>query len=101
MVLYSAGRRGATDELDLAAAGLEADERGRLTVDDEYRTSVPSIFAAGDVIGFPSLAATSAEQGRLAACHAFGIPVGTRASPLPVGIYTIPEISPSAAPRKS
>ena len=93
MVLYSAGRRGATDELDLAAAGLEADERGRLTVDDEYRTSVPSIFAAGDVIGFPSLAATSAEQGRLAACHAFGIPVGTRGSPLPVGIYTIPEIS--------
>jgi NAD(P) transhydrogenase len=93
MVLYSAGRRGATDELDLAAAGLEADERGRLTVDAQYRTSVPSIFAAGDVIGFPSLAATSAEQGRLAACHAFGIPVGTRGSPLPVGIYTIPEIS--------
>ena len=93
MVFYSAGRRGATDELDLGAAGLEADDRGRLAVDAEFRTRVPSIFAVGDVIGFPSLAATSAEQGRRASCHAFGIPAGGHASPPPVGIYTIPEIS--------
>jgi NAD(P) transhydrogenase len=93
MVLYSAGRRGATDELDLAAAGLQADERGRLSVDPEFRTAVRSIFAAGDVIGFPSLAATSADQGRRASCHAFGIPAGGGGSPPPVGIYTIPEIS--------
>ena len=93
MVLYAAGRRGATDELNLAAAGLEADQRGRLAVDAEFRTAVPSIFAAGDVIGFPSLAATSAEQGRRASCYAFGIPAGGSASPAPVGIYTIPEIS--------
>ncbi len=93
MVLYSAGRRGATDELDLAAAGLVADDHGRLAVDDEFRTSVPSIFAVGDVIGFPSLAATSAEQGRRASCHAFGVPAGSGGSLPPVGIYTIPEIS--------
>jgi NAD(P) transhydrogenase len=92
-VLYSAGRRGATDGLGIENVGLEADARGRLTVDDEYRTAVPTIFAVGDVIGFPSLAATSAEQGRRASCHAFGIPVGTSAVPMPVGIYTIPEIS--------
>ena len=64
MVLYAAGRQGATDELDLAAAGLEADQRGRIEVDADYRTAVAHIFAAGDVIGFPSLAATSMEQGR-------------------------------------
>jgi NAD(P) transhydrogenase len=93
LVLYSAGRRGATDELGLDNAGLVADDRGRLEVDEVFRTTVPTIYAVGDVIGFPNLAATSAEQGRRASCHALGIPVGTRDIPLPVGIYTIPEIS--------
>jgi NAD(P) transhydrogenase len=76
LVLFSAGREGATKRLNLAAAGLEADLRERLRVDEQYRTAVPHIFAAGDVIGFPSLAATSAEQDWLAACHAFGIEAG-------------------------
>ena len=71
-VMYSAGRQGATDELDLGAAGIEADDRGRIAVDEHYRTSVEHIYAVGDVIGFPSLAATSMEQGRLAAAHACG-----------------------------
>src|SRR5215471_2296575 len=93
LVLYSAGRRGATDDLGLESVGLHPDERGRIPVDDEYRTAVPTIFAVGDVIGFPSLAATSAEQGRRASCHAFGLPVTRTSVPLPVGIYTIPEIS--------
>ena len=73
-VMYSAGRQGMTDELALDAAGLTADPRGRITVDEEYRTSVPHIFAVGDVIGFPALAATSMDQGRLAALYAFGEP---------------------------
>ena len=93
LVLFSAGRTGATDRLNLGAAGLAPDERGRLGVDADFRTSVPHIYAAGDVIGHPSLAATSSEQGRLAACHAFGIPAGPMASHFPVGIYAIPEIS--------
>ena len=91
--LYSIGRTGATEKLDLAAAGLKADDRGRITVDDQYRTSVPHIFAAGDVIGFPSLASTSMEQGRVAACHAFGIEAKAVPELFPYGIYTIPEIS--------
>ena len=77
----------------LENAGLEADKRGRIAVDDRYRTAVPHIYAAGDVIGFPSLAATSAEQGRLASADAFGIPVTTIPELLPIGIYSIPEIS--------
>ncbi len=93
LVLFSAGREGATKRLNLAAAGLEADERGRLAVDQHYRTAVPHISAAGDVIGFPSLAATSAEQGRLAVCHAFGIEAGPTVGHFPIGIYTIPEVS--------
>ncbi len=93
LVLFSAGRQGATDHLNLAAAGLKADDRGRLTVDGEYRTSVPHILAAGDVIGFPSLATTSAEQGRLAACAAFGIDAEPMAPHFPIGIYAIPEVS--------
>jgi len=93
LVLFSAGRAGAIAELNLAAAGLAADERGRLAVDADFRTAVPHIYAAGDVIGHPSLAATSSEQGRLAACHAFGVPAGPMASHFPVGIYAIPEIS--------
>ena len=92
-LLYSIGRQGNVDSLNLAAAGLEADERGRIKVDAEYRTSQPNIFAVGDVIGFPSLASVSMEQGRLAACHAFGIPAQSDSDSYPYGIYTIPEIS--------
>lgn len=92
-VMYSAGRQGCTDKLDLAAAGLEADRRGRMTVDEHYRTSVEHIYAVGDVIGFPALAATSMDQGRLAAYHAFGEPVHELTALQPIGIYTIPEIS--------
>src|SRR5207247_7122603 len=76
VVFYSAGRQGATADLNLEAAGLEADKRGRIAVDEHFRTAVPNIYAAGDVIGFPSLASSSAEQGRLAACTAFGIEGG-------------------------
>jgi NAD(P) transhydrogenase len=92
-LLYAVGRQGNVDELDLAAAGLEADERGRIPVNAEYRTKQPNIFAAGDVIGFPSLASVSMEQGRIAAAHAFGIPVQSNPANYPYGIYTIPEIS--------
>lgn len=92
-VLYSAGRQGATDTLDLPAAGLEADSRGRIAVDERYRTSVPHIYAVGDVIGFPSLAATAMEQGRLAAADACGLDVRPISALLPIGVYTIPEIS--------
>ncbi len=92
-VFYSAGRVGATDGLRLENAGLEADERGRITVDESYRTSVPHIYAVGDVIGFPSLASTSAEQGRLAACAACGESAHTLNPLLPFGVYSIPEIS--------
>ncbi len=93
LVLFSAGRTGATGALNLAAAGLAADDQGRLGVDANFRTAVPHIYAAGDVIGYPSLAATSSEQGRLAACHAFGLAAGLMAPHFPVGIYSIPEIS--------
>jgi NAD(P) transhydrogenase len=92
-VLYSVGRQGATARLGLELAGLEADERGRLKVGRDYRTAVDHIFAVGDVIGFPQLAATSAEQGRLASCAAFGVGANSMSDLLPVGIYTIPEIS--------
>jgi NAD(P) transhydrogenase len=93
VVLYAAGRQGATDDLALEAAGLEADARGRIAVVDGYRTAQPHVFAAGDVIGFPSLAATSMEQGRLAALQAFDLPAHSLEGLLPYGIYTIPEIS--------
>jgi NAD(P) transhydrogenase len=92
-VLYSVGRQGNTASLNLAAAGLTADARGRIVVDREFRTAVPHIFAAGDLIGFPSLASSSMEQGRVAACHALGTPVERLTELLPYGIYTIPEIS--------
>jgi NAD(P) transhydrogenase len=98
MVLFSAGRIAATDALNLSVAGLQADERGRLSVDECFRTAQPHIFAAGDVIGYPSLAATSSEQGRLAACAAFGVEAGPMASHFPIGIYAIPEISMVGAP---
>ena len=92
-VMYSAGRQGDTGELDLAAAGLFADDRGRIAVDRRYRTPVPHVFAVGDVIGFPALAATSMDQGRLAALHAFGEPANELQDIQPIGIYTIPEVS--------
>lgn len=92
-VFYSAGRQGATDELALERVGLEADARGRIAVDDHYRTAAGHVYAVGDVIGFPSLAATSAEQGRLAAAHACGLDVAAMRALLPIGIYSIPEIS--------
>jgi NAD(P) transhydrogenase len=92
-VMYSAGRQGLTDGLALEKAGLTADKRGRITVDEHYRTSVPHIYAVGDVIGFPALAATSMEQGRAAAYHACGEPVHPMHDLQPIGIYTIPEIS--------
>ncbi|MEV0349142.1 Si-specific NAD(P)(+) transhydrogenase [Nonomuraea sp. NPDC050680] len=92
-VMYSAGRQGKTEELCLEAAGLTADDRGRIKVDENYATPVPHIYAVGDVIGFPALAATSMEQGRLAAQHACGEPVAEMNDLPPIGIYTIPEIS--------
>jgi len=92
--LFAAGRRAAVDGLALEKAGLAINDRGYLAVDANYRTAVPNIYAAGDVIGFPALASTSMEQGRVAVCHAFGFQYKQRvASMLPMGIYTIPEIS--------
>ncbi|WP_350333792.1 Si-specific NAD(P)(+) transhydrogenase [Coralliovum pocilloporae] len=94
VVLFAAGRMGATDSLNLDACGLESDHRGRLTVDAEtFQTSVPNIYAAGDVIGFPSLASTSMEQGRIAACHAFEMEAPEPPEYFPYGIYAVPEIS--------
>ncbi|MBU2326594.1 MAG: Si-specific NAD(P)(+) transhydrogenase [Alphaproteobacteria bacterium] len=94
MVLFAAGRVGATDTLNLEAAGLEADNRGRLKVNpDTFQTSVPNIYAAGDVVGFPSLASTSMEQGRIAARHAVGAPAHEPPQFFPYGIYAVPEIS--------
>jgi NAD(P) transhydrogenase len=92
-LLYAVGRQGNVEELDLAAAGLEADSRGRIPVDRSYRTKQPNIYAVGDVIGFPSLASVSMEQGRIAAATAFGLPVHSNPATYPYGIYTIPEIS--------
>lgn len=92
--LFAAGRRAAVDGLGLENAGLALNDRGYLAVDENFRTAVPNIYAAGDVIGFPALASTSMEQGRVAICHAFGFQYKQRvASMLPMGIYTIPEIS--------
>jgi NAD(P) transhydrogenase len=93
MALYSIGRTGATRALNIEAAGLQTDERGLLKVNGHYQTNVSHIYAVGDVIGFPSLASTSMEQGRLASCHAFGIPTQSSPELFPYGIYTIPEIS--------
>ncbi|KUI11783.1 pyridine nucleotide-disulfide oxidoreductase [Mycobacterium sp. GA-1285] len=92
-VMYSAGRQGQTDHLDLANAGLETDSRGRILVDDHFQTKVDHIYAVGDVIGFPALAATSMEQGRLAAYYAFGEPTQGITELQPIGIYSIPEVS--------
>lgn len=92
-VMYSAGRQGQTDQLDLPKAGLEADRRGRIWVDANFQTKVDHIYAVGDVIGFPALAATSMDQGRLAAYHAFGEPSKGMTDLQPIGIYSIPEVS--------
>ena len=94
VVLFAAGRVGATDSLNLDACGLECDHRGRLVVDPKtFQTSEPHIYAAGDVIGFPSLASTSMEQGRIAACHALGEAGYDPPEFFPYGIYSVPEIS--------
>jgi NAD(P) transhydrogenase len=92
-VMYSAGRQGMSDNLHLDAAGLAADKRGRIVVDEFFRTAVPHIYAVGDIIGFPALAATSMEQGRLAAHHACDEPIHEMGTLQPIGIYSIPEIS--------
>lgn len=94
MVLFAAGRMGATPDLDLDACGLESDNRGRVKVNpNTFETSVPGIYAAGDVIGFPSLASTSMEQGRIAACHALGEQAHKPPEYFPYGIYSVPEMS--------
>jgi len=93
-LLYAVGRQGAVEDLNLAAAGLEADSRGRIAVDEHYRTKVEHIYAVGDVVGFPSLASVSMEQGRIAAARAFDDQAASsNPSFYPYGIYTIPEIS--------
>jgi len=92
-VMYSAGRQGQTEHLDLEKAGLETDNRGRIFVDDNFQTKVDHIYAVGDVIGFPALAATSMDQGRLAAYHAFGEQCNGMTALQPIGIYSIPEVS--------
>jgi NAD(P) transhydrogenase len=91
--LYSVGRTGATAKLALDQCGLACDGRGRIVVDEHFRTEVPGIYAVGDLIGFPALASTSMEQGRLAVCHGFGVPAHSVPALFPYGIYSVPEIS--------
>ena len=101
-LLYAVGRQGNVDELNLAAAGLEADERGRIPVDAEYRTKQPHIFAVGDVIGFPSLASVSMEQGRIAAGYAFGLPTSVEPGAVILTASTpSPKFRSSARPKSS
>jgi NAD(P) transhydrogenase len=92
-LLYAVGRQANGDQLRLEAAGLKPDARGKLVVNSCFQTDAPHIYAAGDVIGFPALASTSMEQGRLAGCHMFGLPCEQMSNLFPYGIYTIPEIS--------
>jgi NAD(P) transhydrogenase len=92
-LLYTIGRQANSDQMNIETAGLKADDRGKMTVNEHYQTAVPHIYAAGDVIGFPALASTSMEQGRLASCHMFGKPGKMPPNLIPYGIYTIPEIS--------
>ena len=92
-LLYAVGRQGCTEKLGLENAGLAADERGRLKVDEHYRTEAPHIYAIGDVVGFPALASTAMEQGRLAVCHAYSQPTNSIPELFPLGIYAVPEIS--------
>jgi len=93
LVMFTAGRVGTTAELQLENAGIAADKKQRIPVNEQYRTSEPHIYAAGDIIGFPSLASTSMEQGRLAACFAFGQSSSSRPEHFPFGVYSVPEIS--------
>ncbi len=93
MALYAIGRQGATSQLGLENIGIVPDKRGRIAVNEHYQTEIPNIYAVGDVVGFPSLASTSMEQGRMAACHAFGIEHQSIPELFPYGIYAIPEIS--------
>lgn len=93
VALFSAGRQSATDDLGLESLGVHIDERGRLNVNEHFQTNRDHVYAAGDVVGFPALASTSGQQGRIAACHAFGITDRRIDVPLPYGIYSIPEIS--------
>jgi NAD(P) transhydrogenase len=93
LLMYSAGRIGATKGLNLERIGIHPDERGRLRVNENFQTAIPHIYAVGDVIGFPALASTAMQQGRHAACHALGLGCDTSTSLLPYGIFTIPEIS--------
>jgi len=92
-LLYAVGRQANSDQLNLEAANIRCDERGKLKVNENFQTSMAHIYAAGDVIGFPALASTSMEQGRLASCHMFGKPSHIPSNLVPYGIYTIPEIS--------
>jgi NAD(P) transhydrogenase len=91
-VLYATGRQGSTEGLALERVGLEADKRGRIKTDDEFRTAIPHIFAVGDVSGPPGLAAAAMEQGRIAALRAFDQPVRVMPELVPTGVYSIPEI---------
>jgi NAD(P) transhydrogenase len=92
-LLYAVGRQANSDQLGLQSIGLVPGDRGKLSVDQNFQTSIPHIYAAGDVIGFPALASTSMEQGRLACCHIFGISGSVAPNLIPYGVYTIPEIS--------
>jgi len=92
-LLHAVGRHGASEGLGLEQLGIERDPRGRILVNEHFQTQVPHIYAVGDVIGFPNLASTSMEQGRMAACHAFGVPTNSRLDLIPYGIFTVPEIS--------
>jgi len=92
-LIFAVGRQGTCKDLCLEKVGIAYDDRERLKVNEHYQTSVPHIYAVGDVIGFPALAATAMEQGRLAACHAFGEPAHSMSGLFPYGIYSIPEIS--------
>jgi NAD(P) transhydrogenase len=92
-LLYTIGRQANSDQVNIEAAGITADGRGKLAVNENFQTNVPHIYAAGDVIGFPALASTAMEQGRLASCHMFGKPSKMMSHLIPYGIYAIPEIS--------
>ncbi|MCU0662323.1 MAG: Si-specific NAD(P)(+) transhydrogenase [Myxococcota bacterium] len=92
-LLYCVGRQGAVEGLGLENVGIEPDKRGRIPVDARYRTSTPNIYAVGDIIGFPALASTSMDQGRVAACNLYGVEVRSLPELFPYGIYSIPEIS--------